>query len=206
MIAKKLMALTSKQPAMPITPISTPPKDGPMIFAKFASDELSAMAFIKSARGTMLLISEWRAVWLSELTMPRNSTSTSTCQNSTQANCTRTQKTIACAMAKNCVHSSSRRRSTRSTMAPPTAPKSKRGSAWAKPTTPSRNGDLVICPDQPALRHRLDEIADMGQAGAAEEQAEVVMFERAKRDCELRRPSLPEGHYSTVTLLARLRG
>ena len=48
-------------------------------------------------------------------------------------------------MAKNCVHSSSRRRSTRSTMAPPMAPKSKRGSAWAKPTTPSKNGDLVIC-------------------------------------------------------------
>ena len=62
MIATKLIALTNRQPAMPMMLISTPPRDGPTILAKFASDELSAMAFIKSSRGTKLLINEWRAV------------------------------------------------------------------------------------------------------------------------------------------------
>ena len=61
-IARKLTALTNKQPATPMTLISTPPRDGPAILAKLAIDELSAMAFIESSRGTKLLISEWRAV------------------------------------------------------------------------------------------------------------------------------------------------
>ena len=62
MIVRKLTALTNKQPATPIMLISTPPIDGPMIFARLAIEELSAMAFMRSSRGTKLLINECRAV------------------------------------------------------------------------------------------------------------------------------------------------
>ena len=81
MMARKLTALTNKQPATPMTLINTPPRDGPAILARLAIDELSAMAFMRSSRGTRLLISEWRAVWLIVFTVPRNKTNTITCQN-----------------------------------------------------------------------------------------------------------------------------
>ena len=61
-------------------------------------------------------------------------------------------------------------------------------------------------PNQPALRHRLDEIADVRQAGAEEQQAKIAVPERAERSRQIDRTSLQQRHYSTVTLLARLRG
>ncbi len=61
-------------------------------------------------------------------------------------------------------------------------------------------------PDQPALRHGLDEIADVREAGAKKEQTKVAVMKRVERMRQMDRPSSKEGHYSTVTLLARLRG
>jgi hypothetical protein len=56
------------------------------------------------------------------------------------------------------------------------------------------------------LRHELDKIADVRKAGAEKQQTKIAVPKRAERSPQIHGPSSKEGHYSTVTLLARLRG
>ena len=62
MSARKLTALTKKQPATPMDAMMTPPAEGPRIFEKLKTDDCSPMALSNSSLGTRLLTSDWRAV------------------------------------------------------------------------------------------------------------------------------------------------
>ena len=58
--ARKLAPLTAKQPATPITPISTPPIAGPITRAPLNMAEFIATARPTSSSGTISLKNDWR--------------------------------------------------------------------------------------------------------------------------------------------------
>ena len=74
------MELARKQMGTPTTPMITPATDGPITAAPLKTDELSAMAFIRSCLPTMSTRNDWRAGTSKRLIVPVAAAATSTSQ------------------------------------------------------------------------------------------------------------------------------
>ena len=125
--AKNDTALTKNTHDVPTVAISTPAIAGPVMRAEFATALFSATAFASRSRPTISSTNEWRAGSSTTVTRPSANASANTIHTWTTSVSTTSQSTTASRAAHVCVSTRTRRRSKRSTIAPPHNPNSATG-------------------------------------------------------------------------------
>ena len=106
--------------------------------------ELSAIAFIRSSRGTRFGTIDWRTGMLNAQPTPLNSVKTKMCQTRRWPVTISVANTVAVNISMSCVFNISRLRSSRSAATPPKGPSTSSGSERKPFTAPSRNAEPVI--------------------------------------------------------------
>ena len=121
-----------------------PPIDGPMIRLAFTIDELSAMAFGRSARSsTISTTNDWRAGVSKALMIPCTTCRRSTCVTVITPPSVSTASATDCSIESTCVTTRIRCRFERSTRTPANGARIRVGICPQNPTTPRSNAEPV---------------------------------------------------------------
>ena len=141
--ARKLAPFTAKQPATPITPISTPPIAGPITRAPLNIAEFIATARPTSSSGTISLKNDCRTGMSMALTTPRRTAM----RISSGSVMSPVATSAACSSARTirltCVPMSARCLGSASASTPPKRPRTITGVNCAAATMPSHAGSFV---------------------------------------------------------------
>jgi hypothetical protein len=137
-------ASSAKHQPSPTSAINPPATAGPTMRLPFTIDELSAMAFERSARSSSSVITNaWRAGVSKAPMTPCASWSTSTCHTVTWPDSVNAARSVTWTSESTCVQINTRCRSQRSTYTPARGPRNSIGICEQKLTSPSRNAESV---------------------------------------------------------------
>ena len=141
--ARKLAPFTAKQPATPITPISTPPIAGPITRAPLNIAEFMATARPTSSSETISLKNDCRTGMSTALTAPRSTAMRMRRGSVMKPVATRAACTTARAIRLTCVPIRARCFGSASARTPPKRPRTITGVNCAAATMPSQAGSWV---------------------------------------------------------------